>query len=171
MAINTSITPCVQRLKPVRGSFVLNTAGIPCDLHKCHLIHGMKTRTYLPHTIYPDIRDKSTDDFHPKISPRTTHSPFNIQNTMLEAVLLLVYWGARKKEASRGQKATRSLHSHTNQLGQVIRTDEPVASQVQLHRNMHPGMQLLAHPSLGSTAKRSSNTPPAMLHSYRWLGT
>lgn len=90
MAINTSITPCVQRLKPVRGSFVLNTAGIPCDLHKCHLIHGMKTRTCLPHTIYPDIRDKSTDDFHPKIPPRTTHPPPSPFKTLCWK--LFFYW-------------------------------------------------------------------------------
>ena len=90
---------------------------------------------------------------------------------MLEAVLSLVYWGERKKEASRGQKATRSLHSHVNQLGQVIRAQELVASRVQLHRSMHPGMQLLAHLSLGSAAKPSSNAPPATLRSYGWFGT
>lgn len=138
----------------------------------------MKTQPCLPHTICPEMRDKSTDentgadDFHPKIpsgTPSFTLCHSNHYDGSCSFTGLLE--GGEGEEASRGQKATGILHSHMNQLGQVIRAGELVASQVQLHRNMHPGMRLLAHPSLGSAAKPSSNAPPATLCSYRWSGT
>lgn len=125
-----------------------------------------------PYNLWGDKRQGVQMTFTPKIPPRGPDPLFAIPTTVLEPVLFLVYWGERKRERRLQRTAShQDLQSHMNQLGQVIRADEPVASQVQLHRNMHPGMQLLTHPSLRSAAKPSSNTPPATLHSYGWFGT